>query len=515
MTREFCLLYSAPPVLRFSNLHGRRSADYTSSVLRQNSIRVLARKSNRYPGPGLLGICLAALIVGMPASGEIVYGLFANSSILAFDPAAPSTIISNVPLFTPPPATAQGLIAIALRPDNGQLYGVNGTGVYILNPATGTQAFVAPSPLSASDYTWTATFQPGTGNLFVLGFVSRDLLEINVDTQVITNLGQLTFAAADINAGKASNEEAVAWGTAPGASAPSLYGIDANFGLVKIDASTAAVTTVGPIPAFADANSGAGFTISGLTGTAYLVLPIEEGSGSPQVLFTVNLQTGGSELVGAIDDLPDAPFSIAAADVTTIPVVESPSPSCTISSIVAGPPKELNVLVQAVAGLSSIEVTQSSNVTINVPLFFPSTTSPVTVTATKIDQSQTSTFTLLVNNLTGQNPATCDPVDFTVQLEGAEETHVFRSVTNTEHYIRVVNGNPGPRRMTFLVNEKSFEVTALGSGEVRVLDISSAMTASSPVRRPGRFGNTIKLVVQGARGESASILIGDSSVAGP
>lgn len=193
-------------------------------------------------------------------------------------------------------------------------------------------------------------------------------------------------------------------------------------------------------------------------------------------------------------------------------------PSCVISSILAGPPKQLEVAVQALTGLGNIQVVQSSNVTFTLPPFAFGTTSPVMVIGTKVDQSQTSTFTLLVNDTTNRNPVSCDPVDLTLKLQGSAETHVFRRLKSSEHYVRIVNGSPGVKHMRFRVNGRSFEINGLRDEESAVLDIEFAVSTASPAaftRRPrGAADNIVELSADGAPGDSASILIGDSSVAG-
>jgi probable HAF family extracellular repeat protein len=180
------------------------------------------------------------------------------------------------------------------------------------------------------------------------------------------------------------------------------------------------------------------------------------------------------------------------------------APSCQISSIVAGPPKQLNIAMQdAGSGLQSIQLTESANSTVNIPVFSPGTTSPVIVTAVKADQSQSSTVAFQVVNMAG-NSTSCDPVDFTVKLEGLTERHAFRSLNGSEHYVRIVNGNPGLSRVAFRVNGALVPSVDLMSGQTRVLDFGSNM-------HPGA-DNRVLLEAAGARGSSASVLIGDSSV---
>lgn len=195
--------------------------------------------------------------------------------------------------------------------------------------------------------------------------------------------------------------------------------------------------------------------------------------------------------------------------------------SCQVSQIVNGPPKQLVVMMQdSAAGLQSINVTQSVNSSVPVPAFSPGTTQPVLVTATKINQSQTSDVAFVVTNTAGAQMS-CDPVDFSIDLEGVMQRHVFRAIPTAEHYIRIVNGTPGVHGMAFAVNGHKFSVPDLKDGGSYLLDIGSAMFPSVPeigaAQRISRgrigFGNNyVAVEATGARGSSAYILIGDDSV---
>ena len=160
----------------------------------------------------------------------------------------------------------------------------------------------------------------------------------------------------------------------------------------------------------------------------------------------------------------------------------------------------------------------------SIPAYSPGTTSQVLVTATKIDQTQTSDVGFMVTNMLGLTTS-CDPVDFTLSLDGSTVRHIFRSVSPAEHYIRITNGTPGVRQMTFFVNGQSFPVPALQDGEAYTLDIGSAMLAATPEstaapraarlvprRSPGQAANSVVMYASGQRGSSAYILIGDASV---
>ena len=79
-------------------------------------------------------------------------------------------------------------------------------------------------------------------------------------------------------------------------------------------------------------------------------------------------------------------FSMAAG--TPASAQDTTSPSCS-SATVVGPPKQFQIIIQDTAsGLNSIVVTLSNNADTVVPPFTPGTTSAVSVTSTKIDQSK-------------------------------------------------------------------------------------------------------------------------------
>ena len=140
-------------------------------------------------------------------------------------------------------------------------------------------------------------------------------------------------------------------------------------------------------------------------------------------------------------------------------------PSCRLTSTVNGPPKQLIVTMQdAASGLQAIQVAAAVNTTVSLPPFTVGATTPVTVTATKVNQSQSSEVAFLVTNTAGKS-ITCDPVDFTAQIENRMETHAFRSLSSSEHYVRIVNGKPGLRRIAFRVNGTLLPESHLADGE--------------------------------------------------
>jgi MYXO-CTERM domain-containing protein len=90
-------------------------------------------------------------------------------------------------------------------------------------------------------------------------------------------------------------------------------------------------------------------------------------------------------------------------------IVPNP-PSCALTNVIAGPPKQLEITVQnPIAGISSIEVTDSTNATTVVPVFPQGFKQPVVVTATKTDESSGAHVALSVTDVNGA-VTVCDPL---------------------------------------------------------------------------------------------------------
>jgi Big-like domain-containing protein len=83
--------------------------------------------------------------------------------------------------------------------------------------------------------------------------------------------------------------------------------------------------------------------------------------------------------------------------------------TCLLTATLTGPPKQIQITVQASAGLASIVVLDSANANTVVPPFTVGTTSPVVVTSTKLVQTAGSHVALRVTDTTGASLA-CDPV---------------------------------------------------------------------------------------------------------
>jgi hypothetical protein len=173
--------------------------------------------------------------------------------------------------------------------------------------------------------------------------------------------------------------------------------------------------------------------------------------------------------------------------------------------VIAGPPTQLVVTVaDSSTGLQSITVTQSDNADTVVPPFAVGTTDPVTVTATKIDQTRAAHVTILVTDLAG-NTVTCDPIITLVQRSASADPQKTKNlVPEAENKLLIMNGAPGLRNFEANVNGVKFKVTGLKDGENRTIDISSAMHAGDD--------NVVVVKGHGPQDSSAMAVLSDGSV---
>jgi hypothetical protein len=94
---------------------------------------------------------------------------------------------------------------------------------------------------------------------------------------------------------------------------------------------------------------------------------------------------------------PSAPDTI----VVSVTGAATP-PSCQISSMIAGPPAQVNFTMQDTnTGLKSITLVDATNANANIPGFSQGTTSPVAVSATQVDGAQSSKVDFQVTNGAG------------------------------------------------------------------------------------------------------------------
>jgi hypothetical protein len=265
-------------------------------------------------------------------------------------------------------------------------------------------------------------------------------------------------------------------------------------------------TDIGPITAVANPTSGrSSFAVTGCVDPSIGTAILHPGE-SCTLSITAN-PTGTGQFTGSIiiDDTANGAPHVIALSVTGTSSSPPPPPSCQLTGVISGPPKQLQVTMQdSGSGLQAIQVTSAVNVTVDVPSFATGTVSPLVVTATKVDQSQSSEVGFMVTNVGGSSTS-CDPVDFTAAIAHHTEEYKLRNVSSTNNYIRIINGTPGLEKIEFRVNGgDKFDLSGLPSGASRVLNIGSALHIGS--------NNEVELHASGEKGASAYILIGDSSI---
>ena len=191
-----------------------------------------------------------------------------------------------------------------------------------------------------------------------------------------------------------------------------------------------------------------------------------------------------------------------AGNVTPTPDGVPPSCQLTKTGTNGSGQKYIEITVQDTkSGLQTISVMQSVNATTVVPPFAPFTTSPVVVTATKINQANGSQVELKATDGAG-NVTTCDPADVTLTItKNSGEAHAtINKISAAEHFMEIDNSAAGVSSVSAKVNGVTFTASNLASGEHRMVDIGSAMHGKN---------NVIFVSANGAAGGSAWVLIHD------
>jgi hypothetical protein len=109
------------------------------------------------------------------------------------------------------------------------------------------------------------------------------------------------------------------------------------------------------------------------------------------------------------------------------------------------------------SGLASITVVTAINVTVSIPAFTVGTTNAVVVTATKINQSLSSTIVLRVTDLCG-NPIVCDPVFTTISAEVPEQFSLGANYPNPFNPTTRINFNVAKAEGATSVNLKIYDL---------------------------------------------------------
>ncbi len=249
------------------------------------------------PRRALLGLAAAAALAGA-AQAETIYATTTDGTLISFDSATPTSILTGVPVSgLQANETIQG---IDFRPATGQLFAVGSfSNLYTIDPGSGAATQVGGGSFSPGlNGAWFGfDFNPTIDRIRNVSDADQNLV-LNPDAGTSTAVTSLFFGPGDVNEGRNPTIAHSAYTNAfAGATSTQLYGIDTALDILVTQANSAGTLgTVGSLGI--DIASFGGFDISGRSGTAYAVLLPE--SNNDSMLYTVNLATGAVSPIGEV-----------------------------------------------------------------------------------------------------------------------------------------------------------------------------------------------------------------------
>lgn len=183
-------------------------------------------------------------------------------------------------------------------------------------------------------------------------------------------------------------------------------------------------------------------------------------------------------------------------------VPETVRPFCSVPVIGtdASGRRTLTVTIQdSGSGVAQINVLRQDNLDAPVPAFLEGTRDVITFTAAKHVNGQAGVLELEIYDA-AKNVTLCDPVLLDVDRgTGKPVTHRLTGIPAAEHRVTVTNGNPGISSLRLEVNGRKFQMGGLAPGEIREIDIASALL-------PGN-DNVVLVTALGQPGGEAAVLI--------
>jgi Bacterial Ig-like domain (group 1) len=152
-------------------------------------------------------------------------------------------------------------------------------------------------------------------------------------------------------------------------------------------------------------------------------------------------------------------------------------------------------------GLKAIRIITQTNMDVIVPRFTLGTRDPLVIKATQINPALSTVLALEITNSNGETLA-CDPAaTLAVREKGRPVSETFNNVLHDEGTLRLTNGTPGLKRLEVTVNGVLFVLENLSDGEIRYLNILSALKASDD--------NVVTVKANGVTGATGDVLIWD------
>jgi hypothetical protein len=238
-----------------------------------------------------LGATAALAAPATASAAEQVVAATESNRLVTFVSSSPGNIERAVPITQL--AAGDQIVALDVRPSNGQLYGLGSSSrIYRLNPLTGEAAQVGTQPFTPTlaGTSFGFDFNPTVDRIRLISDAEQSL-RLSPETGESTSTdGTLSYAAGDAGAGTNPSAGGAAYSNnAADADATNLYAIDTGRDvLVRQDPPNAGtLNTVGALTV--DAVEPVGFDVAG-TNRAIAALRL---AGQPQAdLYAIDLATG-------------------------------------------------------------------------------------------------------------------------------------------------------------------------------------------------------------------------------
>ncbi len=260
-------------------------------------------------------LTLMAFAAGFSPAAQAarIFAITSGNGLLSFDSATPGTTTPVVAVSGL--QAGEGLVGIDFRPANGLLYGIGTTStIYSINTASGLATATGPSFVPAlSGTSFGVDFNPTVDRIRLTSDTGQNLRLNPLNGAIAAIDTPLAFAAGDVNQNARPNVVASAYtNNVSGALTTTLYGIDSLLDILVIQnpPNNGTLNTVGSLGV--NTSPVAGFDVSGADGTAFASLTV----GGVAQLYTINLATGGTTLVGNIGS------GLAITDISVAPVPE-------------------------------------------------------------------------------------------------------------------------------------------------------------------------------------------------
>ncbi len=259
--------------------------------------------------------CVSAItLLAGNADAEVVYGVTDTNSLVTWDSADSSDLLSGVAI--------SGLMqneqirGIDFRPATGELFAVGSfNNLYTINQSTGVAIQVGAGSFApgANGSSFGFDFNPTIDRIRYVSDANQNLV-LNPNDGTATEVTSLFFDAGDTNAGMDPNVVGSAYTNSfMGATSTQLYGIDSALDVLVTQANSAGtLMTVGSLGV--DVNDTLSFDISGATGIAYATVQSDDFSRS--TFWMIDLSTGDATMLGEIG---------GGAVISSMAVVPSPS----------------------------------------------------------------------------------------------------------------------------------------------------------------------------------------------